>query len=152
MSDVDHELIAQVVRLFEAEGLTELVIEEPGLRIAVRRDAEQTAGAVTVPEAPAARPRRGARDQERAAEPEDLGQTAISSPISGVFYRSSSPGGRPYVQEGDEVEEGQIVGIVEAMKVMNEITTHLAGVVRRIVAKNEDLVAVGQVLMWLEPL
>ena len=152
MRKLDRDLIADVIRLFEAEGLLELVVEEPGLRIAVRKDAQAPAGLPVAADGEATVPARAQPEAALPAEPEDTGEAAIASPIAGVFYRSASPGGRPYVREGDDVEEGQIVGIVEAMKVMNDITTHLAGTVTRIAARNEDLVGVGQVLMWIQPL
>jgi acetyl-CoA carboxylase biotin carboxyl carrier protein len=146
MGALDHGLIEDVLRLFEAEGLEELVVEEPGLRIAVRRETE-------TPPPPA----RGHSLPERlphGKQPspvEEAGLEPIAAPVAGVFYRAPSPGSRAYVSEGEEVEVGQVVGIVEAMKVMNEITSHVAGTIRRIVVKSEELVAVGQVLMWVEP-
>ena len=152
MSELDRNLIADIIRLFEAEGLSELVVEEAGLRIAVRKEAETAPGPGAVPEGDAVAAQQPVAHPAGPAEPEDTEQVAIASPIAGVFYRSSSPAGRSYVREGDEVEEGQVVGIVEAMKVINEITSHLAGTVTRVVATNEELVAVGQVLMWIQPL
>ena len=152
MGEVDRKLIAELIRLLEAEGLQELVVEEAGLRIAVRKDVEAPSGSTPAPEGAAAVVPQPRRETERSAQPEEHGETAIASPIAGVFYRAPSPGVRPYVSEGDEVEEGDMVGIVEAMKVMNEITSHVAGTVTRIVAEDQDLVAVGQVLMWVQPL
>ncbi len=151
MAELDHDLLADIIRLFEAEGLTELVVEEPGLRIAVRRETEEAAPGTYALETGAPSSQGLPKDVDISAEPQDTEEVAIASPIAGVFYRAPSPGVRPYVSDGDEVEEGQVVGIVEAMKVMNEITSHLNGVVTRIVAQNEDVVAVGQVLMWVKP-
>ncbi|GIV09732.1 MAG: hypothetical protein KatS3mg019_1823 [Fimbriimonadales bacterium] len=75
----------------------------------------------------------------------------IESPMTGMFYRGPSPSEPPYVEEGDWVYEGQTIGLVEAMKVFNEIPAPTTGVVRRIVAQNASLVQQGEVLMLLEP-
>lgn len=75
----------------------------------------------------------------------------IESPMTGMFYRGPSPSEPPYVEEGDLVYEGQTIGLVEAMKVFNEIPAPMTGVVRRIVAQNASLVQQGEVLMLLEP-
>lgn len=151
MTKLNRDLLADIVRLFEAEGLSELVVQEPGLRIAVRKEAEEAAAGVYTPPTGVSSGQRVPDDVAVPQELQDTEEVAIASPIAGIFYRSPSPGVRAYVNEGDEVEEGQIVGIVEAMKVMNEITSHVNGVVTRIMAQNEDVVAVGQVLMWVKP-
>ncbi|MCS6918943.1 MAG: hypothetical protein NZM28_04165 [Fimbriimonadales bacterium] len=77
--------------------------------------------------------------------------TPIPAPMTGMFYRGPSPSEPPYVEEGDLVHEGQTIGLVEAMKVFNEIPAPMTGVVRRIVAQNASLVQQGEVLMLLEP-
>ena len=74
----------------------------------------------------------------------------ITAPIVGVFYRSSSPGAEQFVQIGDRVEVGQVVCILEAMKLMNEITSDHAGVVKRILPENGTLVSIGEELLWIE--
>jgi len=75
----------------------------------------------------------------------------VTAPVVGVFYRSASPGAEPFVSVGDRVATGQTVCILEAMKLMNEITTDYAGVVTRIIAENGELVSLGQELFWIEP-
>jgi acetyl-CoA carboxylase biotin carboxyl carrier protein len=74
----------------------------------------------------------------------------VAAPIVGVFYRSSAPGTEPFVNPGDRVEAGQVVCIIEAMKLMNEITSDHAGVVRRILPENGALVSLGEELVWIE--
>jgi acetyl-CoA carboxylase biotin carboxyl carrier protein len=74
----------------------------------------------------------------------------VTAPLVGVFYRAPSPESAPYVEVGDRVEVGQVVCIVEAMKMMNEITTEHAGIVTRILARNGELVDAGEDLMWIE--
>lgn len=76
----------------------------------------------------------------------------ITAPMVGTFYAAPSPKDKPFVQEGDEVRVGDTVGIVEAMKMMNEIESDVAGRVARILVKNGQPVEYGQPLMVIEPL
>jgi len=75
----------------------------------------------------------------------------VTAPIIGVFYRSSAPGTEPFVEIGDRVEVGQVLCILEAMKLMNEITSDYAGIVRRILPENGSLVSLGEEMFWIEP-
>ena len=75
----------------------------------------------------------------------------IKSPLVGTFYRSSQPGAPPFVNEGDTVDAGQTVGIVEAMKLMNQVQADQAGKVSKILAVDGDWVEFEQTLMLLEP-
>ena len=77
--------------------------------------------------------------------------TVLSSPIAGVFYAAPSPGSAPYVKVGQHVKKGDVVGLVEAMKMMNEITAPVSGVVKVIDVKNEDFVEYKQSLMIISP-
>ncbi|MHB2020516.1 MAG: acetyl-CoA carboxylase biotin carboxyl carrier protein [Candidatus Xenobia bacterium] len=85
------------------------------------------------------------------ARPADENRQTIKSPLAGVFYRAPSPGAPPYVEEGDEVREGQTVCIIEAMKLMNEISAEMYGRVRRILVQNAQVVEAGQDLMIVDP-
>ena len=76
----------------------------------------------------------------------------IKSPIVGTFYISSAPDAPPYIKVGDIVKPGQVVCIVEAMKLMNEIESDVAGKIVKIVAKNEDPIEYNQELFLVEPL
>ena len=75
----------------------------------------------------------------------------VSAPVVGVFYRASSPGADPFVAVGDRVVPGQVLCILEAMKLMNEITSEHAGTVVRVLPENGELVSLGDDLMWIEP-
>jgi acetyl-CoA carboxylase biotin carboxyl carrier protein len=75
----------------------------------------------------------------------------MTAPLVGVFYRAASPDADPFVEVGDRVEAGQVVCILEAMKMMNEITSDYAGIVSRIIPQNGQLVTAGEDLMWIEP-
>jgi acetyl-CoA carboxylase biotin carboxyl carrier protein len=75
----------------------------------------------------------------------------VTAPIIGVFYRSAAPGAESFVELGDRVEVGQVLCILEAMKLMNEITSDYAGVVRRVLPENGALVSLGEEMFWIEP-
>jgi acetyl-CoA carboxylase biotin carboxyl carrier protein len=75
---------------------------------------------------------------------------AITSPMVGTFYASSSPETEPFVEIGSEIKEGDIVCIIEAMKLMNEIKSEHAGKITQICVKNGDPIEYGQVLMYVE--
>jgi acetyl-CoA carboxylase biotin carboxyl carrier protein len=75
----------------------------------------------------------------------------INAPIIGVFYRAAAPGNDSFVEVGDRVAPGQVLCILEAMKLMNEITSDYAGVVSRILPDNGALVSLGEEMFWIEP-
>jgi acetyl-CoA carboxylase biotin carboxyl carrier protein len=75
----------------------------------------------------------------------------VIAPVVGVFYRSATPGAEPFVSVGDRVAVGQPLCILEAMKLMNEITSDFAGIVTRILPENGELVRLNEELFWIEP-
>ncbi|MFC6617843.1 acetyl-CoA carboxylase biotin carboxyl carrier protein [Deinococcus radiophilus] len=97
--------------------------------------------------APAAAP---AAPTPEAAAPAASAGTPVKAPIVGTFYEASSPDAAPYVKVGDRVEEGQVLCIIEAMKLMNEIEAESSGVVREILVKNAEPVEFGQTLFIIE--
>jgi acetyl-CoA carboxylase biotin carboxyl carrier protein len=104
-------------------------------------------GAATVPAA--GEPVEVAADSE-AAEPEET--ALVRSPMVGTFYHAPSPGEPPFVSVGDAVRPGTVVGIVEAMKLFNEISADVAGTVREILAPDGEPVEFDQPLFALDPL
>ena len=74
----------------------------------------------------------------------------VTAPIIGVFYRAPAPGSDAFVEVGDRVEVGQVLCILEAMKLMNEITSDYAGIVRRILPESGALVSLGEEMFWIE--
>lgn len=86
--------------------------------------------------------------QEAASE--EISGTQITSPMVGTFYASPSPTASPFVKEGDSVTEGQTLCIVEAMKLMNEVKSTVAGKVKKILVKDKDSIKKGQTLMIIE--
>lgn len=86
--------------------------------------------------------------QEAASE--EISGTQITSPMVGTFYASPSPTASSFVKEGDSVTEGQTLCIVEAMKLMNEVKSTVAGKVKKILVKDKDSIKKGQTLMIIE--
>ena len=75
---------------------------------------------------------------------------AVKSPMVGTFYRSASPGAKPFVEVGDVVKEGETICIIEAMKILNEIETDKSGTIRKILCENSQAVEYGQPLFLID--
>ena len=119
---------------FAESGLDELEIEAGGITVRLARPrpaAPAAPAAASAPPAPAGSTPFG--------EPAP-GHRFISAPLTGVWYTSPSPGARPYLQLEGEISAGQVVGLIEAMKLFNEIKSDVAGTVSRILADNGTLV------------
>ena len=99
--------------------------------------------------APAAPAGAGANGAPASGPPANVKR--VTAPVVGVFYAAASPGAPPFVAVGDRVATGQVLCILEAMKLMNEITSEFAGVVSRVVPHNGELVSLGDDLFWIEP-
>jgi acetyl-CoA carboxylase biotin carboxyl carrier protein len=150
------ELIALIDRLepmLAASGLDEVEVTAGDTTLVLR------APVTPVPAAPveAAAPRAAQPAASPATRPAvppaatDGGLRSVVAPLTGVFYLSPSPGAANYVKVGGEVIAGQVIGLLEAMKLFNEIKSDVTGVVRRIVAVNGALVKTHQVLIEVEP-
>jgi acetyl-CoA carboxylase biotin carboxyl carrier protein len=136
---VPIETVKRCLQLMERYNLQAMEIAVGETRIHIERTETPSAPAVAVVQ-PSPTP---------AAETPNW--TPIEAPMTGMFYRGPSPSEPPYVEEGDLVHEGQTIGLIEAMKVFNEVPSPTTGIVRRIVAQNATLVQQGEVLMLLEP-
>jgi acetyl-CoA carboxylase biotin carboxyl carrier protein len=146
--------IRALLELLREFGLAEIEVERSGERLRVRRDpspgasvtapgvAATPAAATTVHTAPTPEPIREDRRQHL---------VTVEAPMVGTFYRAPSPEAGPYVREGDAIKEGQVLCIIEAMKLMNEIESKVAGRVIRILAENGQPVEYGQPLFLIEP-
>ena len=143
MEDTLFIEIQRLCQLLHERGLRELSVTRPSFSL--RLTALQAGMATVMPAPVAAAP-------AKAEEPAAPAGYAVTSPIIGTFYRASSPDFPSFVEVGDQVEAGQTIGIVEAMKVFNEITTDKAGIVSAIIAQNGQLVKVDEPLIILNPL
>jgi acetyl-CoA carboxylase biotin carboxyl carrier protein len=113
------------------------------MRVSVRRR-EETPVMASAAEAPDI-------EEARSPEPERDGLVRVEAPMVGMFYRASEPGAAPFVSEGDTVQSGQTLCILEAMKLMNEVKADVDGIVRTIHVRNAEPVEFGQLLFELEP-
>lgn len=143
---VDQDLIRQLAELLNETGLTEIEVEQNNMRVRIARTITIAAAA---PAAPAAAPAPTHPADERPAEPASRAGT-VNSPMVGTAYLAAEPGGRPFVDVGDRVKEGQTVMIIEAMKTMNQIPAHRSGTITRIVVEDASPVEYGQPLVVIE--
>jgi oxaloacetate decarboxylase (Na+ extruding) subunit alpha len=143
----EAERIREIIRIVQETGIGEVTIEEGETRITIRRSDEgaevpvvgvQPGGSAAEPDLPPILPR------------DDV--IRIEAPMVGTFYSAPEPGADPFVQEGDPVAPGQTLGILEAMKLMNEVKAEVEATVRRICVENAQAVQYGDLLFELEPL
>jgi acetyl-CoA carboxylase biotin carboxyl carrier protein len=132
----------QVVELATRHNLAELEIEQGGVRIRVVREHAPAAAAALRAEPASALPAEASADSHL---------VAIEAPMVGTFYRAPAPDAAPFVAEGDLVKEGQVLCVIEAMKLMNEIEAKAAGRIARVLVENAQPVEYGQPLFLLEP-
>lgn len=147
---MDIEKIIQLIDKVAETPITSLNIEEGSLKISIEKNngvmQTVTAPVQIVPEVMTVPESAGKADviEEEAVLPEKLKE--ITAPIVGVFYEAASPEAAPFVKVGDIVSKGQVVGIVEAMKLMNEIESEVDGEIAEILVKNGEAVEFGQPL------
>ncbi len=144
-------LVERLEKLLERSGLAELEVEHEGTTLVLRTPAA-VAPAAAVAIAPTEAAMVEAAPEPHIEEPaRPRGGHAITAPLTGVFYRSPSPGAEAYVREGTEVNAGQVIGLIEAMKLFNEIKSDVTGTVRHIAAGDGDLVKARQTLIEVDP-
>lgn len=146
-SHLDIE-IHHLVELLHRHELAELEVEHKGLRIRVRRGGSADTGPMVVTESSRQALNQPGAATAQAVAPDSL--TTVTSPIVGTFYRSASPDADAYVDEGDFVKKGQVLCIVEAMKLMNEIESEVDGRVHKILAESAKSVEYGQPLFLID--
>ena len=147
--------IKDMINLMNENGLTELEIEKEGVRIRLKKGAGGAyEKAVEFAPAPGAA---GGPGQEKPLSPQQQEKARantieIKAPMVGTFYRAPSPEAPSYVNMGDMIEPGQVICIIEAMKLMNEIKSEVKGKIVDIQADNAEPVEFGQALFVIEPL
>jgi acetyl-CoA carboxylase biotin carboxyl carrier protein len=149
-------LIDRLAGLLDRSDLTELEVESGGTGLILRKPSALAPTAVVAPTAPAtdgAAPAGSLADEAAAGRaPSVPERPSVKAPLTGIFYASPAPGSAPYVQVGGEVAVGQVIGLIEAMKLFNEIKSDLAGRVTRLVPESGTLVKAKQPLIEVEPL
>ena len=143
------ELTRRLASVLTELGLSEVEVESADVRVRVQRTSV-IAPTVVAPSV-AATPAAAAPERLLVAEVGGPTLVTVEAPMVGTFYRASSPTADPYVQEGDVVKEGQVLCIIEAMKLMNEIESKTAGRVARILVENSQPVEYGQPLFLIDP-
>jgi acetyl-CoA carboxylase biotin carboxyl carrier protein len=135
-----------LIKRLEGSTVQRFSVEAGDTKIEIERG--MPAGVVVAPAAAGAAVPAG--EEAAAGAPELDGRHPIKAPLVGTFYRAQQPGAPPFVNEGDVVDEGQVVAIVEAMKLMNQVQADQAGKVSEILAEDGAWVEFEQVLMYLE--
>ena len=130
-------------------NLAELEVEAAGTRIRIVREHAPAAAASRATRLPRSRrpPQPAAESVESTAH-----LVTVEAPMVGTFYRAPTPDAPPFVAEGDVVKEGQVLCIIEAMKLMNEIESKVAGRIAKVVVENGQPVEFGQPLFLVDPL
>lgn len=142
------EILKEVIQVMKEEDVNEVCIEQNGLKIEVKR-APSLSNMATQGMAML-------EDREEAAGPSETegtsdGQVFIPAPMVGTFYRTPSPEAKPYVNVGDEIEVGQVICIIDAMKLMNEITSDLDGEIVEILIEDGQPVEYDQPMFCVKP-
>jgi acetyl-CoA carboxylase biotin carboxyl carrier protein len=149
--------IKELIELVEKTGLTELRLETSGTKVVIKKEAPVVAvqaaapvqvQAVETPQLPVVAETTTAQEEKKLPE----NQVTINSPMVGTFYRAPSPEAEAFVQEGQIVEPGQELCIIEAMKLMNTIESDFRGRVLKIMVENAQPVEYGQPLFLMEKL
>jgi acetyl-CoA carboxylase biotin carboxyl carrier protein len=140
---MEFENLITLINTVSTSKLTEFAMEGDGIQISMKADRGMKIAAVPAAGQISEAVISAEAEEEEAAAVE--GET-VKSPLVGMFYNAQSPEAEPFVKVGDPVKKGQTLGIVEAMKLMNEIASEYDGVVKEILVKNEQAVEYGQPL------
>ena len=152
----ESDYIEKLAKIIADNDLTEISLEDGEPAITIRKDLPEvnmvaSAPAVAaVPQSAPIAPAQASAPAQAPAAKEEVKGKAITSPMVGTFYAASSPDAAPFVEVGSTVNVGDVVCIIEAMKLMNEIKAEQAGKVVQICVKNGDPIEFGQVLMYVE--
>ena len=144
--DIDY--LEKIANLLETSNLAEIELHDGGQSIAMKKSSgdtvvalQKTAKKVSVEQT---------EEEEFLEDTESKNRKSIVSPMVGTFYKSMSPEAQPFVEVGQTVAAGQVVCIIEAMKLMNEIEAEVSGRIVEICVEDGQPVEFGQVLMYLE--
>ncbi len=142
-------LIEEMLELMESRGLVELEMEHQGLRIRLKKASSSPAPQVVEYVAGVPAPIPAVPTAPKPAE--ESHRIVIKSPMVGTFYRAPAPDAPPFVEIGQDLDIGQVVCMIEAMKLMNEIKSEVAGRIAEILVENGAPIEFGQPLFMVEP-
>lgn len=140
---MDMNVVKEFIKLAKDEGVSELKVEDKNLKIAVSFNTSSAPVIHSLPQASVV-------TSTASDTPKSQNFHELKSPFVGTFYSSSSPDKAPYVKVGDKVSKGQILCILEAMKIMNEIEADVSGEIVEVCVDNESLVEFGQPLFKIK--
>ena len=143
------DLVKQLINEFENSEVFKMKVEIDDIKLELEKTPVAPVNVVSTPVVSAPTPTLAPVEQVAANEPAITG-TPVKSPIVGVYYASSSPTAKPYVEVGTKVKAGQVLCIVEAMKVMNEVPAPKDGVITEILVANEEVVDYGKGLVRIK--
>jgi acetyl-CoA carboxylase biotin carboxyl carrier protein len=143
---LDFEQLRELIRLLDESNLTEIEVERGNDRIRVRRDPAPVVSAVASPSVEAS----GTTQAGGTPAVVDDDSNYVTSPFVGTFYRAPSPETEAFVQEGDSIAPGQVLCIVEAMKLMNEIESEVSGTIVEVLVESGKPVEYGDRLFRIE--
>ena len=143
--------IKEMIQLMNENGLSEFEVEKDGLKIRLRKGNGGSVEQTLVYEPRVASQPRGSEAPAREAAPApSAAKTTIKSPMVGTFYAAPAPDAAPFIQVGSTVEVGQVICVIEAMKLMNEIKAEVRGKIVEVLVHNGDPVEFGQPLFLVE--
>ena len=145
--DLDAKVLKTLVDIMQRDGLDRLRIRVGDVDLDLRMSLPQSA-VVVAPTSPGAETSGAAQSSARPEAPANVRK--VLAPLVGVFYRAPAPGAKHFVEVGDTVTGGQVLCILEAMKLMNEIVSEFDGKIVKICVKDGALVALNQELFWIE--
>ena len=158
---IDLRYVKKLIEMLDGSSVDSIEISsDKGMKLRISKSPHQRAAAVTMaapvsapvlPAAPAARPAEEGVAPAPKAEAPKSALLEIKSPMVGTYYSATEPGAKPYVVVGDRISKGQIVCIIEAMKIMNELESEYSGVVREVNVTDAHPVEYGQVLYRIDP-
>lgn len=151
---MEFENLLKLITAVSDSHLTQFSYEEDGTVIKMKTDKEQKRVTVNgIPQEISAMTGSQTAEpvqQTSQAAAREISGNVVTSPLVGTFCAASTPEDEPFVQVGDQVHKGQVLGIVEAMKLMNEIESEYDGVVKQILVSNEDVIEFGQPMFVIE--
>ena len=143
---MEFEQIIRLIETVSASELTSFTLENEEMKISLKKQKEhQIVSALPVQTATVAVSEATTKEVDVSSSGNEM-----KSPLVGTFYNAPSPDAEPFVKVGDSVKKGQTLGIIEAMKLMNEIECEYDGVVKEILVDNMDMVEYGQTLFIIE--
>ena len=142
------EKVKDLINIIRSTDITEIELENDGSKIKIKRGCQK----IEYPTGDIDQQAKGPYNISEVKEEEDSNQETVTAPMVGTFYRAPAPDAAPYVEVGDIVNPGDILCIIEAMKLMNEIEVETRGKIVDILAKNGEPVEYGEPLFFIEPL